>query len=133
MKNRLTKLRRDLDALRESPAYRAEKLALELTEEIHTRMETLGMGKSELGRQLGTSPAYVTKVLRGTNNFTLESLVKLADALEASVSIHLSPKGTSSVWVDVVANRRQTLYTKSESGGSTATTKENHEPFSIAA
>lgn len=132
MKKRLANLRRNLDALRDTPAYRAEKLALELTEEIHARMETQGVGKSELARLLGTSPAYVTKVLRGTNNFTLESLVKLAAALDSSVSVHFSPNGTSGVWLDVVANRQQTLATGSKSTGIT-TTEETDEPFSLAA
>lgn len=61
----------------------------DLTEEICERMEQEGISRAELARRLGTSPAYVTKILRGNANFTLASMVKLARALDAELAVGL--------------------------------------------
>lgn len=69
-----------------------EAVILEITEAVVRRMDELAMSRSELARRLGTSPAYVTKILRGSANFTLASIVKLARALECDVSVRLAPR-----------------------------------------
>ena len=64
---------------------------LELTEEVVRRMEERGVSRSELARRLGTSPAYVTKLLRGNVNVTLATMVRLARALDSELRCHLKP------------------------------------------
>lgn len=64
----------------------------ELTEEIFRLMEEQKLSRAELARRLGTSPAYVTKILRGNANFTLASLVKLSRALQADLRVELVPR-----------------------------------------
>lgn len=63
----------------------------DFTFEVEGRMEKLGVTQAELARRLGTSRAYVTKMLRGNANFTIESMVKIAHALEARVHIRVEP------------------------------------------
>lgn len=63
----------------------------EFTEMIFLTMERKGISRSELARRLGTSPAYVTKILRGNANFTLATMVKLARALGADLRVGLEP------------------------------------------
>lgn len=63
----------------------------QLTEEVFRRMEELKLTRAELARRLGSSPAYVTKILRGNANFTLASLTKLARALDTELEIGLKP------------------------------------------
>ena len=62
------------------------------TEEVFRLMEEQGVSRGELARRLGTSPAYVTKILRGNANFTLASMVKLARALGSELGIKLTPR-----------------------------------------
>jgi transcriptional regulator with XRE-family HTH domain len=64
-------------------------IALELTEAVTEIMERDGISRSELARRLGTSPAYVTKMLRGNANFTLTTMSRLARALGADLQIQL--------------------------------------------
>ena len=45
-------------------------------------MEKQGVSRSELARRMDVSPAYITKILRGHTNLGLETLAKLAFALE---------------------------------------------------
>ena len=47
---------------------------------------------AELGAQTRTTPAYVTKVLRGKANFTLATLARIAYALEGEFKFQLSPR-----------------------------------------
>jgi transcriptional regulator with XRE-family HTH domain len=44
-----------------------------------------------LAEKIGSSPAYVTKILRGETNFTLDSMVKIATALGCELTIGLRP------------------------------------------
>ncbi len=77
---------RDFDLLlgdqAEGPGYFSEKATYNITEQIFQRMEELGLSKSDLAQRLNTGKPYVTKILRGNTNFTLQSLEKIARALE---------------------------------------------------
>lgn len=61
------------------------------TEEVFLLMEQKKITRADLARRIGTSPAYVTKILRGNANFTLATMVKLARALEVELRIELTP------------------------------------------
>src|SRR5215813_2957277 len=63
---------------------------LEFTEGVVREMERQGVTRTELARRLGTTPAYVTKILRGKANFTLETMVRLARALGAELHVQIA-------------------------------------------
>jgi transcriptional regulator with XRE-family HTH domain len=63
---------------------------LEFTEGVVREMERQGVTRTELARRLGATPAYVTKILRGKANFTLETMVRLARALDAQLHVQLA-------------------------------------------
>lgn len=69
--------------------YWVAGLVHDFTEALSRRMEEQGLSRAELARRLGTSQAYVTKVLRGNVNFTLATLVKLARAVGGEVRLTL--------------------------------------------
>lgn len=73
-------------------AYYEEGLCVEAAARIIDAMENRGVTRSELARRLKVSPAYVTKILRGHANLSLESLVKLAFALDLKWECILIPK-----------------------------------------
>jgi len=54
---------------------------LELSEQIFNAMQESGVTEAELARRLGVSRAYVNKILKGTANLTIESLVRIGVAL----------------------------------------------------
>lgn len=85
------------------PDYWTERAILSVTEAIFVAMEERGMQRSELARRLGTSPAYVTKILRGKANFTLESLARIALALGGEFQFHFSPHEVRSRRLDSAA------------------------------
>ena len=67
-----------LERSKESNAYWVEKAIIECTEEMIARMKSGEISRSELARRMGKNPAFVTKLLRGNNNFTFETAVKIA-------------------------------------------------------
>jgi transcriptional regulator with XRE-family HTH domain len=84
--------------LEQSEAYLIDALKIELSEQIYGAMKHQGVNKAELARRLGTSRAYITKLLQGSTNLTLESLVKISKALNCQLDIHLSNREVKQQW-----------------------------------
>jgi plasmid maintenance system antidote protein VapI len=78
------------------PDYWAEGLKLDFAEEVGRLMEEQKVSRAELARRLGTSPAYVTKILHWTANLTLTSMSKIALAFGSRVHLNLAPKNAPS-------------------------------------
>lgn len=91
MKPRLQSLKTKAEAARQTPAYQAEGASIRFTEELLARMKSCGLTRSALAEKIGSSPAYVTKILRGDTNFTLDSMVRIAQALECEIDFILRP------------------------------------------
>ena len=49
------------------------------------RMEEVGMTQKQLAEKMNCSPQYISKVLRGRENLSLETLTKIENALEISI------------------------------------------------
>lgn len=62
----------------------------DFTEDLLVRMAKRDMSNAALATAADVSPAYVTKVLRGSENFTLETMSKLALAVGCHVRIQLA-------------------------------------------
>ncbi len=82
-----------LDFMREIPMN-------EFAIELGRRMKARGVTRADLARRLGTSQAYVTKVLGGTTNFTIETMAKLAMALDGTLHLHISDSHVTTRWAD---------------------------------
>ncbi len=64
-----------------SSAYFEEMLLLDVADKIISEMDRQDVNRRELAQKLGVSPAYITKILRGHANLTIESLAKIAFTL----------------------------------------------------
>lgn len=82
------------------PAYYEEGLFLDVASRIIDIMDAHGVTRSELARRLNVSPAYITKMLRGHANLSLESLAKVAYAIGFKWECVLIPKDAK---VDVLS------------------------------
>lgn len=107
------------EAAERNPAYWAEGAWLEFTEELLGLMEAQKVTRAELARRIGVSPAYITKVFRGTVNLTLETMSRLALAVGASVRLHVAPNDQLTRWHDVpiTTARREAIRPKRASSG----------------
>jgi len=72
-------------------AYWIEHAVLDFTYSLEQRMRSHDVNRAELARRLGTSQAYITKILSGNANFTIKSMVSLCRALDATIHIEIVP------------------------------------------
>jgi transcriptional regulator with XRE-family HTH domain len=61
------------------------RVKMELAARIADTLKAQGMSKSELAARVGKQPSEVTKWLSGTHNFTVDTLVEIAEALDIPV------------------------------------------------
>jgi antitoxin component HigA of HigAB toxin-antitoxin module len=86
----------------DSVEYAAEHAKMDFAVGVERRMKQMNMTRAELARRLGTSAAAVTMSLRGTSNLTIERMVKMAGALDATVHIHLAQKSNRVNWYEII-------------------------------
>jgi transcriptional regulator with XRE-family HTH domain len=86
--------------------YWISELILDFTDDLYRAMKKKNIKKSELATKLGTSPAYITKVLRGDVNFTLKTMFRLAKAVGENFDVHLGlqRREIQYVYIDVPQN-----------------------------
>jgi transcriptional regulator with XRE-family HTH domain len=81
-----------VDEHQHSHDYELEWLLLDLNEAITNGMDRARLSRAQLAERLGTSRAYVTKLLDGQENMTLKTLVRVANALEMKVDTRFIPR-----------------------------------------
>ena len=87
---------------KENESYWIEKAVLQFTEEVVSKMEQQNLSRTELAARIGVSPPHITQILRGSTNFTLQSMVKVSRALGCELQTHLQPQGMRSHWFDLL-------------------------------
>jgi transcriptional regulator with XRE-family HTH domain len=87
----LQRLQSRFDEWRNDPDFLYEGLVLDITEQVVDAMIRSNVRRSELAERLGTSRAYVTKLLDGQENMTLKTIVRVAQALDMKVDVKLAP------------------------------------------
>ena len=74
---------------KQSDVFWEELAILSFTGSILERLKALGLSKTDLADRLRSSPAYVTKLLNGRNNFTLRTMVRIGRLLKSEIYIEL--------------------------------------------
>lgn len=93
-------LKERLNQIRKTHGYRVEKSKLEFVRGISRVMEHKNINNAELARRMDKSPSYITKVMRGDCNFTMDSMVKIVHALGSSIHIHVADSRADVRWVE---------------------------------
>lgn len=87
--------------LKQTHGYKVEVAKLEFVRGISRLLKLKRISNAELATKIDTSPAYITKALRGETNFTIDSMVKLASAVGANLHIHIADTTASVRWLEV--------------------------------
>src|SRR6185295_5768392 len=96
----IERYRKFVERAHASPFYWHEVAVHEFIMDLHRLMEEQHVSRAELARRIGTSRAYITKLLGGDANFTLMTMVKLAMALGGAVHVHISDQRAYTTWRD---------------------------------
>lgn len=62
-----------------------ENLSFQIVDRIHEILKSKGLQQKDLANMLGKSEAEISKWMRGTHNFTIDTLVKIETALDAPI------------------------------------------------
>lgn len=73
-----------------TPEGQAEHVAVAFLAQVNARMQAQSMSNAELARRMGTSPAYITRLFRGNANLSVQTMVKLAQAVGGSLRVELA-------------------------------------------
>ena len=60
-------------------------LSFRIVDRIHDILQEKGLTQKDLAQRLGKSEAEISKWMRGTHNFTIDTLVSIEDALDATI------------------------------------------------
>ena len=60
-------------------------LSFRIVDRIHEILEEKGLKQKDHALRLGKSEAEISKWMRGTHNFTIDTLVSIEDALDAPI------------------------------------------------
>jgi transcriptional regulator with XRE-family HTH domain len=75
----------------DNPRFWEEMSILDFTESVAKQLESLNFTRMDLASKMGVSPAFITKLMCGKNNFTLRTMVKVARSLDCELTIRLVP------------------------------------------
>ena len=88
---------RFLDAAKVGSTYKREKVIIDFTEQVVSRMHERDLSRADLAVRLGKIQVYITKILRGEFNFTLETMSLISAALNMQLSVGMSPTQKESI------------------------------------
>lgn len=89
-----------LESFKDDFDFRLEGLIFDLTEHICKTMKDKNIKRKQLAEILKVSPAAVSKILNGNSNFTIRTLLSLADALKTELKIEFKEKGIATFDAD---------------------------------
>jgi transcriptional regulator with XRE-family HTH domain len=73
---------------------------MEFTMALAKAMAEIGMKQKDLAEALDVSPPYISSVMSGNENLTVEQMSRLAEAAGSSLHLTIAPKGLYIRWVE---------------------------------
>ena len=77
-----------LESYKDDFEFRLETLVFELTEQISKKLKEEKISRKQFAEKLNVTPAAVSKILNGNPNFTLSTLLAMADALKMNCQLN---------------------------------------------
>jgi transcriptional regulator with XRE-family HTH domain len=97
-------------SVRTGTAYWKSYTVLQFTLALGRIMRAEKLSGKKLAKKLNVSPAFVSKVLSGGENLTVETMVRFAEALDSSVHIHVAKRGVVVQWVEMPSGQPEAAY-----------------------
>jgi transcriptional regulator with XRE-family HTH domain len=93
-----------IETAKQKNSYWVETAKLDFSFELNRMFKRSGMTQAELATKIDSSPAYITKVFRGDTNFTIETMVKLARAVDGELHIQITPINQNKRWLNELSS-----------------------------
>jgi len=92
-------LQKQLEAARRTLAYRVEYVKESFSDELWKAMQHRGLSQVQFAAKAAVTKQFLTRVFRGSN-CTIETMVKLSEALGYHLNVHLTPSEYECEWLD---------------------------------
>ena len=123
--------------VQETDLFWEQMKILEFSECIAERLEATGMNYVDLAAKMKVSPARITRLMSGSNNFTLRSMVKMARALGSELYFELRNSAPASAdWFDYgtfTVPRFSRMCEEAQESDTNRTKAADHEDLALAA
>lgn len=96
-----------VEKARERDSYWVERVKLDFAIKLNKLRIKKEVSAAELARKLRKSPPYISRILKGDENLTIESMVKLSRSVGGSLKIEITD--------DSIANESWAKYFKNDS------------------
>lgn len=80
-----------MERAKESPAFWTESALLNIARHFLARMKEMGVNQATLAEKMGKKTPYISRLLSGRHNVTVETLSTAAHALGMKIDIRLEP------------------------------------------
>jgi len=92
-----------VNAAKETDKYWIENAKHDLAFGLHRQIRRSGMSNTELAAKLNVKPPYISKVMRGDENLTIESMVKLVRAAGGRLHLQVADQADGIRWFSVIS------------------------------
>ncbi|MFT7338143.1 MAG: transcriptional regulator with XRE-family HTH domain [Marinobacter maritimus] len=113
--------------IRSSESYWFESAKLEFVKVLNQRVRRLGLKNKDLSEKIETSPAYISKVMRGDENLTIETMVKLVRATGGNLHFHISEIDERISWFGVARDLSKPVQRARHAAFRSAAKEQDHE------
>jgi len=90
----ITKLKERVRQAPNRDTYQAAKVIEKITNDLYDIMEAQGLNQADLAAKLGTSEAWISKLLQGNHNMTIKTVVTIAHTLGYQFNPEMMPQKT---------------------------------------
>lgn len=98
-----------VSAAKETDSYWIESAKHDLAFGLHRQIKRSGMSNTELATKLKVKPPYISKVMRGDENLTIESMVKLVRAAGGKLHLQVADQSDGVRWFNVISDKKSTF------------------------
>lgn len=91
------------------PADRVYDVKLSFAVKLEKALSESGITKKELAQRVNKSPAWISKILRGDANLTIETMCEITNALNCNIHLHIAPINVNVRWFDTYKNRSKII------------------------
>lgn len=102
------------EKFRNSEEYWFESAKLEFVRSLNQRVRRLNLKNKDLAERTESTPAYISKVMRGDANLTIESMVKLVRATGGCLHFHITDVDEKVAWYGVAKKQYKVRTSKKE-------------------
>lgn len=70
---------------KKTPYFKAMRAILDVLSDVSRIMKEKHLSKKDLAEKMNVSPAYITKIMRGSENLSMETIAKIAVAMDCEI------------------------------------------------